>query len=242
VMIGRDLWRINMVGTAQANHTGANIDCTKLMKKGTYSSVCWQHVWRSLCFAMWTDNTLVRMLSIFHSPEILEAGMGVMRKKRDSDGKRERTKTEVLCSAQTRDYCNTFHLMDKGNGVEANYDLGGKSRLHNWSPKLIFWLYNMSINNDYKMYTALVKQHTPERRFLDMGDAVRELAHNLCQRGPAMRKLRAEHPSWTRDMSKLFGWKTGRKVCSDAMGMMMVASVMPQVQAPTDNYALLKNQ
>jgi hypothetical protein len=44
-MIGRDMWRINMVGTAQANHTGANFDCTKLIKKGTYSSVCWQHVW-----------------------------------------------------------------------------------------------------------------------------------------------------------------------------------------------------
>jgi hypothetical protein len=92
------------------------------------------------------------------------------------------------------------------------------------------------------MYKALVKQHTPERRFLDMGDAVRELAHDLCWRGPAMRKLRAEHPSWTWDMSKLFGWKTGRKVCLDAMGMMTVASVMPQVQALTDNYALLKNQ
>ncbi len=92
------------------------------------------------------------------------------------------------------------------------------------------------------MYTTLVKQHTPERRFLDMGNAVRKLAHDLCQRGPAMRKLRAEHPSWTRDMSKLFGWKTGRKVRADAMRMMTVASVMPQVQALMDNYALLKNQ
>jgi hypothetical protein len=43
--IGRDMWRINMVGTAQANRTSANIDCTKSMKKGTYNSVCWQHVW-----------------------------------------------------------------------------------------------------------------------------------------------------------------------------------------------------
>jgi hypothetical protein len=40
-MIGHDVWRINMVGTAQANRTGANIDCTKLIKKGTYNSVCW---------------------------------------------------------------------------------------------------------------------------------------------------------------------------------------------------------
>jgi hypothetical protein len=241
-MIGRDVWRINMVGTAQANRTGTNIDCIKSMKKGTYSSICWQHVWRPLCFAVWSDNALVRMLSNFHGPEILEAGTGVLQKKRDSDAKRERTKTKVPCPAQTRDYCNTFQLINKGNGVEANYDLGGKSRLHNWLPKLIFRLYNMSINNTYKMYTTLIKQHMPERRFLDMGDAVRELAHNLCQRGPAMQKLRAEHSSWTRDMLKLFEWKTCRKVRLDAMGMMTVASVMPQVQAPTDNYALLKNQ
>ncbi len=102
-------------------------------------------------------------------------------------------------------HSHTFHLIDKGNGVEANYDLGGESHLHNWLPKLIFWLYNMAINNAYKMHKALVKQHTPEQRFLDMGDAVRELALDLCQRGLAMGKLRAEHPSWTWDMSKLFG-------------------------------------
>ena len=101
------------------------------------------------------------------------------------------------CPAQTRDYCNTSYLINKGNGAEGNYDLGGKSRLHNWSPKLIFWPYNMSINNAYKMYKVLVKQHMPEQRFLDMGNPVRELAHYLCQKGPAMWKLRAEHPSWT---------------------------------------------
>ncbi len=98
-MIGRNVWCINMVGTAQANRTGANIDCTKSMKKGTYNSICWQHVWQSLCFAMWSDNALVRTLSNFHGPEILEAGMGVLQKKRDSDEKRERTKTEVPCPA-----------------------------------------------------------------------------------------------------------------------------------------------
>ena len=42
-MIGRNVWRINMVGTAQGNNTSA-----KSMKKGTYNSVCWRHVWQSL--------------------------------------------------------------------------------------------------------------------------------------------------------------------------------------------------
>jgi hypothetical protein len=123
--------------------------------------------------------------------------MGVLRKKRDKDGKRERHKTDVPCPAQTKDFCNTFHLIDKGNGTEALYDLGGKSQLHNWSPKLVFWLYNMALNNANKMYTALVKEHTPERRFLPTGNTVRELTHDLCQRGPAMWKLRAEYLSWT---------------------------------------------
>ena len=100
---------------------------------------------------------------------ILEAGRGVLQKKRDSNEKRERTKTEVSSPAQTRDYCKTFHLIDKENGAEANYDLGGKSRLHNWLPKLIFRLYNMLLNNAYKMYNTLVKQHTPERMFFGHG-------------------------------------------------------------------------
>jgi hypothetical protein len=234
-MVGHNVWRINMVGTAQANRTGANIDCTKSMKKGMYNSVCWQHVWRSLCFAVWSDNALVRTLSNFHGPEILEAGMGVLRKKRNGKGKRERTKLEVPCPVQTKDYCVTFHLIDKGNGAEVNYNLGGKSCLHNWFQKLNFWFFNMALNNAYKMYTALVKEHTPERRFLEMGNAVRELTHDLCQGGPAMWKLRAEHPSLTQDMGKLFGWITGRKVRSESL-------MMPPVQAPPDNYAMLKNQ
>ena len=100
----------------------------------------------------------------------------------------------------------------------------------------------MALNTAYKMYKALVKQHTPEQRYLDVGNAVRELMYDLCQRGSVMRKLRAEHPSWTRDMSKLFGWITDRKVHLDAKGMMTVQLVMPPVQAPMDNYVPLKNQ
>jgi len=73
-------------------------------------------------FAVWSNNALVRTLSNFHGPKILEAGMGVLRKKRD----KERHKTDVPCPAQTKDYCNTFHLIDKGNGAKASYDLGGE--------------------------------------------------------------------------------------------------------------------
>ncbi len=126
-MIGCDVWCIDMVGMAQANGTGANINYTNSIKKVTCNSVCWQHVWQSLCFAVWSDNALVRMLSNFHGPEILKAGMGVLQKKRDSNGKRERTKTGVPCPVQTRDNCNTFHLIGNRNGAEANYNQGGRA-------------------------------------------------------------------------------------------------------------------
>jgi hypothetical protein len=133
------------------------------MKRGTYDSVCWQHKARPLNFAVWLDNALVKSLSNFHRPEILEAGMGVMRKQQNDDGKQERIRMEVLCPAQTKDYCETSHLIDKGNRAKVYYDLGGKSRLHNWSPKLIFWMYNMVLINAYKMYQALFNEHTQGR-------------------------------------------------------------------------------
>ncbi len=92
------------------------------------------------------------------------------------------------------------------------------------------------------MYRALIKQHMPERRFLEMGNAMRKLMHSLCQRSLMMRKLRVEHPSWIQNIGKLLGWMTGWKVCSDAKGMMTLLSMMPLVQRPPGNYAQQKNQ
>ena len=59
-------------------------------------------------------------------------------------------------------YISSDRQGEWGRGI---VQFGGKSRLHNWSPKLVFCLYNMALNNAYKMYTALVKEHTPKRRF-----------------------------------------------------------------------------
>jgi hypothetical protein len=52
---------------------------------------------------VWSDNILVKTLYNFHCLEILDVWMGVLQKKRDDKGKRERRKTEMPCSAQTRD-------------------------------------------------------------------------------------------------------------------------------------------
>ena len=115
----------------------------------------------NLCYVVWLDNNKVKMLSNFHSPDVLEVGLGMLHKMR-VDGKRDRGKSEVLCPVQMKAYCETFHLIDKGNGAEAHYDMGKESHAHNWSPKLVFQLWNMSMHNAYKIYSALHKQYMPD--------------------------------------------------------------------------------
>jgi hypothetical protein len=104
-------WEISfMVGTAQTNRTRADVaKIVVKMKKGTYESVCWQHKMRPLCFAVWLDIALVKMLSDFHGPEILKSGLDVMQKRRDDDGRRERHNTKVPCPVHMGDYCKAFH-------------------------------------------------------------------------------------------------------------------------------------
>jgi hypothetical protein len=209
-------WKINTVGTAQTNRTGAPaaVDVQKL-KVGTYERIFWQHQMLNLCYVVWSDNNKVKTLSNFHSPDVLEVVLGLLRKMR-VDGKRDRDKSEVPCPVQMKDYCETFQLIDKGNGAEAHYDMGGKSRTHNWLPKLVFWLWNMSMHNAYKIYLALHKQYTPDQKYSSMKQCVKELTFDLLQRGDSMRKRKEEHPGYTVNLSQILGWTAGRKTRSDA--------------------------
>ena len=52
--IGQEKWKINMVGTAQTNRTGAPAaaDVQKL-KVGTYESIFWQQRMLNLCYVVW---------------------------------------------------------------------------------------------------------------------------------------------------------------------------------------------
>ena len=187
--VGREVGGMNMVGMVQCNHLGADTkDTMKKMKNGTYELVCWQHNNKPLVFAAWGDNNVVKTLLNCHGPEILPAGDGVSRRRRGNDGTREREResTEVSCPVQTKYYCQTFHLTDKGNGAERPYDMGGKSRTHNWSPKIIFWMINMTMANAYRIYWALVTMWTPDRQCLPMKDAIKELTFALMQRGHPM--------------------------------------------------------
>ena len=87
-----------------------------------------------------------------------------------------------------KDYCETFHLIDKGNGAEAHYDMGGKSRTHNWLPKLVFQLWNMLMHNAYKIYSVLHKKYTHDQNCLLVKQCVKELTFNAGAEGGASRK------------------------------------------------------
>ena len=85
-------------------------------------------------------------------------------------------------------------------------------------------LVNMCIHNAYKLYEALVQEHTPGQRFLDRREAIQEMTHAFCQRGEAMRTLKAQHPAWLRDMRVVFATGFGKKIRSDAKGVVARAS------------------
>ena len=66
----------------------------------------------------------------------------------------------VDCPEQMMAYCKIFHLIDKENGVEYRYTMAnGGSKTHGWTPKLLFRLFNMTLNNAYKIYICLHKHH-----------------------------------------------------------------------------------
>ena len=164
---------------------------------------------KNLVYAAWSDNAIVKTLSNFHGALSLDAKNGVMRRGKDENGSREMKQKAVSCPAQTKEYCETFHLIDNGNGREAKYDMAGATRSHNWAPKLVFRMFNMAINNAYVMYRELVSRQWDGGKPLLMGKAVRELAHSICQQGEPIRNRATTHPSHLRDIDRVDGHLTG---------------------------------
>ena len=124
----------------------------------------------------------MKVLSNFHQPKV--AVEGVKRKQQGADRRREHYQTLVDIPLQTQDYCETYHLIDKGNGAEAKFDLGGESKMHGWSPELTERLYNMNLNNSYKIYCTLVaneegQSYEPK----GMRECIQATAHALLQQG-----------------------------------------------------------
>ena len=135
------------------------------------------------------------------------------------DGKQQRTRSEVPCLVQNKHYSETFHLIDKGNGKEAKYDLGGQSKAHNWSPKGFWRLIHISMANVFVLYKALAEEHNPDSKPLDMKQAIKEATHAFCQRCESIQKQKAEHLAWIRDLSMVYSAGKGQKIWTDKNGV-----------------------
>ena len=125
--VSRKIWKINMVGTIQANQTGAPMVSylkANPMKKRTYEYKMWQHNTRLLVAAVWSDNGLVKTLSNYHQPIIVADGL--MRKKMGADNVRDKHQSPVDAPKQNIDYSKTFHQIDKGNMIESDTYWGKK--------------------------------------------------------------------------------------------------------------------
>ena len=148
-----------MVVTVQSDWTGADIKSTyDAMAKRTYETAVWQHNTLPLCVVAWADNAVVKTLSNFHSSKVVNEG--VRRRGLEADGTRMKDPAPVDCPEQMVAYCETFHFIDKGNWAEPRHTLAnGGSKTHGWTLKLLFRLFNMTLNNAYKVYGCLHKKH-----------------------------------------------------------------------------------
>jgi hypothetical protein len=113
---------------------------------------------------------------------------------------------------------DTFHLIDKGNGKESKYDMGGQTKGHNWAPKLVMRYWNFNLGNAHTMYEALVSNYSLDRRKMDMDTCVCFLAHLLMQRGDKMRTQVPEHPNYLQDLTNVFDFRPSRKIRNKANG------------------------
>ena len=220
--VGREEWKINMVGTCQTDRCGAGplgkaayTGKNKQIAINSHESLLFQHKDKPLTYAVWGDNNFVKTLSNFHSPVILRGGM--QRKRRDpKTKKRERDFSDVDCPIQQKIYCCTYHLIDKGNGAEAKYDISTESHLHGWPPKLAARFFNMNTNNAYKVYVCLHKKYHRRRKPMEIRDCINNLTHSLLQQGLEIRQRGVgAPPSATKNLDSTTSGD-GRSVRSDS--------------------------
>jgi hypothetical protein len=219
-LVGRYVWLFNFVGTVISSRTGAGTlgkeAClANEIVIGGHESLLFQHNTHPLMYAVWGDNNFVRTLSNFHSPIVVPNG--IMRKCRDPITKvRAREATEVNISEQQLAYCDTYYVIDKGNGIEAKYDLACESHLHGWSPKLSLRYINMTSNNSYNFFCALYNKYHPGRDPMELKDCINNVTHSLLQEGEDIRQRSyGAPPSVTKDLTSSTS-TDGRAIRSDS--------------------------
>ena len=124
-------------------------------------------------------------------------------------------------------YCETFHLIDKGNGVESGYTMAnGGSKSHGSTPKLSSRFFNKTLNNAYKIYSTLHKRHHQQgqrnvgRRLkpLTINQAVEAVCWSFLQKGEAVRTWKATYPPPTRNLQFVMDVNGGNKIRTDIEG------------------------
>ena len=129
----------------------------------------------------------------------------------------------VNCPEQTVASCETFHLIDKGNGVESRYTpANGGSKTYGWTPKLSFRLFNMTLNNAYKIYHTLHKRHHQSDPHVDchlklstIDQVVEAVCWSFLQKRPAVRTRIAKYPPPTRNPHFVMNINGGKKIRND---------------------------
>jgi hypothetical protein len=110
-----------------------------------------------------------------------------------------------------------YHLIDKGNGAEAKYDLSPEYHLHGWPPKLAAHYFSMNINNAKKIFCFLYKKYHPNQVVMPIKEGIHNLTHSLLQRSDDMRQRKfGPPPSATKDITTSSSTE-GRKVRTDSI-------------------------
>ena len=117
-------------------------------------------------------------------------------------------------------YVRTNQLYGNITQFHSMADDGSKS--HGWTPKLLFWFFNMAFNNVYRIYLVLHKRlhqqdvHVPQRlKLLTMDIAVESMCWSLSQKGEDVRKHKPCYPSPVKNMQYVIDTNGGHKLRSD---------------------------
>ena len=144
----------------------------------------------------------------------------------------------VSVPEQGKDYCETFHKIDKGNSAEAKtiWVETGKyykidfdliilllfidfsyipyihsfliSKSHGWAPKLSYRFYNIGLNNSYVFFKLIHQLHNPGRRMTTMPEVMKEATHALLQRDVTMQTRDPTHPPSVCDLINAYDTHT----------------------------------
>jgi len=134
----------------------------------------------------------------------------------EETNRRDKDPSDVDCPAQQKTYCETYHWIDKENGVEAKYDLSTESHLNGWGPKIAARYFNIDINNSYKVYTFLYNKHHNPDNVMPSKQCIQNSTHSVLQQGYLMRQRRVgAPPSAVKDITT-YVCSDGKQVRSDS--------------------------